>query len=83
VIEQFRILISRVPTDFATPLFVGDADAAASCAPWGRAKLLVLALARLRADHCFSADSPLAVPSPHGGRPRTHEATFAGKDLAP
>ena len=37
-------------------------------------------LVRLRADRCFYADPPPAMPSPKGGRPRKHGAKFACKD---
>ena len=40
----------------------------------------VAILVRLRADRCFYADPPPAIPSPTGGRPRKHGAKFACKD---
>ena len=45
----------------------------------GLEQLPVAVLVRLRADRCFSADPPPAVPSPKGGRPRIHGAKFACK----
>ena len=58
------------PADGASPLFVFDAGYDSAQVTQGLEQLPVAVLVRLRADRCFYADPPPAVPSPKGGRPR-------------
>jgi hypothetical protein len=79
-VEQISGLVRRSLADRALPLFVCDAGDDSAQLTQGVGKLPAAVLVRLRADRCFYADPPPAVPSPKGGRPRVHGATFAGKD---
>ena len=81
-VEQIAGLVSRLPADGVPPLFVFDAGYDSVRVTQGLTKLSVAVLVRLRADRCFYADPPPAVPSPKGGRPRQHGAKFACKDSA-
>lgn len=80
-IEQIRSLLSRLPTGGASPLFVFDAGYDSAQLTQGLDGAVAI-LVRLRADRCFYADPPPAVPSPTGGRPRIHGAKFACKNPA-
>jgi hypothetical protein len=81
-VEQITTLITQRPRSAATPLFVFDAGYDSAHLTQAVAETPVAILVRLRADRCFYADPPLAVPSPKGGRPRKHGAKFACKDPA-
>lgn len=81
-VEQIAGLVSRLPADGVPPLVVFDAGYDSVRVTQGLAKLSVAVLVRLRADRCFYADPPPAVPSPKGGRPRQHGAKFACQDSA-
>jgi hypothetical protein len=79
-VVQIAGLVSRLPADGTTPLFVFDAGYDSAQVTQGLESLPVAVLVRLRADRCFYADPPPAVPSPKGGRPRKHGAKFACKE---
>jgi hypothetical protein len=79
-IAQIMGLIAQQPSSAATPLFVFDAGYDSAQLTQALAKTPVAILVRWRADRCFSADPPPAIPSPKGGRPRKHGAKFACKD---
>jgi hypothetical protein len=81
-VAQIAALIARRPASEARPLFVFDAGYDSAHLTQAVAEIPVAILVRLRADRCFYADPPLAVPSPKGGRPRKHGAKFACKDPA-
>jgi hypothetical protein len=81
-VAQIAGLASQLPTDGVTPLFVFDAGYDSAQVTRGLETLCVAVLVRLRADRCFYADPPPAVPSPKGGRPRIHGTKFACKDPA-
>jgi DDE superfamily endonuclease len=81
-VEQIKALMARRLASAATPLFVFDAGYDSAQVTQGLEQLPVAVLVRLRADRCFYADPPPAVPSPKGGRPRIHGAKFACKDPA-
>jgi hypothetical protein len=81
-VEQITTLVAQRPLVAATPLFVFDAGYDSAHLTQAVAETPVAILVRLRADRCFYADPPLAVPSPKGGRPRKHGAKFACKDPA-
>ena len=78
-VEQIRVLGSRLPVGSAPPLFVFDAGYDSAQVTQGLGEVPVAVLVRLRADRCFYADPPPATPSPKGGRPRRHGATFVCK----
>jgi hypothetical protein len=79
-VAQMTALLARRPAAAATPLFVFDAGYDSAQLTQGLGDAAVAILVRLRADRCFYADPPPAVPSPKGGRPRIHGAKFACKD---
>jgi hypothetical protein len=79
-VAQIMDLIAQQPFSAATPLFVFDAGYDSARLTQALAKTPVALLVRLRADRCFYADPPPAMPSPKGGRPRKHGAKFACKD---
>ncbi len=79
-VEQIRGLGSRQPVGSAPPLFVFDAGYDSAQLTQGLGEVSAAVLVRLRADRCFYADPPPAVPSSKGGRPRVHGAKFACKD---
>jgi len=79
-VAQIMDLIAQQPFSAATPLFVFDAGYDPARLTQALAKTPVALLVRLRADRCFYADPPPAMPSPKGGRPRKHGAKFACKD---
>lgn len=79
-VEQILALITQQPGAEATPLFVFDAGYDSTHLTQALAETPVAILVRLRADRCFYADPPPAMPSPKGGRPRQHGAKFACKD---
>jgi DDE superfamily endonuclease len=81
-VEQITGLASRLPVGGAIPLFVFDAGYDSVQLTQGVEKFPVAVLVRLRADRCFYADPPPAVPSPQGGRPRAHGAKFTCADSA-
>jgi DDE superfamily endonuclease len=81
-VDQITTLVAQRPLAAATPLFVFDAGYDSAHLTQAVAETPVAILVRLRADRCFYADPPLAVPSPKGGRPRKHGAKFACKDPA-
>ena len=79
-VEQITTLVAQRPLTAATPLFVFDAGYDSAHLTQAVAETPVAILVRLRADRCFYADPPSAMPSPKGGRPRKHGAKFACKD---
>jgi DDE superfamily endonuclease len=79
-VEQMKRLAYHLPADGGLPLFVFDAGYDFAQLTQDLDKLPVAILVRLRADRCFYADPPPAVPSPRGGRPRQHGAKFACQD---
>ena len=79
-VAQITALMARRPASEATPLFVFDAGYDSAQLTQALAETPVAILVRLRADRCFYADPPPAIPSPTGGRPRKHGAKFACKD---
>lgn len=79
-VEQIVSLVNHLPANGATPLFVFDAGYDSARLTQAVADIPVAILVRLRADRCFYADPPPAVPSAKGGRPRMHGAKFACKD---
>jgi hypothetical protein len=79
-VEQIRVLGSRLSVGSAPPLFVFDAGYDSAQLTQGLEQLPVAILVRLRADRCFYADPPPAIPSPKGGRPRMHGPKFACKN---
>jgi len=79
-IEQIATVVSRLPADGATPLFVFDAGYDSAQLTQGLRQLPVALLIRLRSDRCFYGDPPPVSPSPQGGRPRKHGPKFACKD---
>jgi DDE superfamily endonuclease len=79
-VEQITALIARRPASEAMPLFVFDAGYDSAHLTQALAEIPVAILVRLRADRCFYADPPPALPAPQGGRPRKHGAKFACKD---
>jgi hypothetical protein len=79
-VAQIMALMARRPASEATPLFVFDAGYDSAQLTQALAETPVAILVRLRADRCFYADPPPAIPSPQGGRPRKHGAKFACKD---
>jgi hypothetical protein len=81
-VAQLTDLFSRLAPESAPPLFVFDAGYDSAQLTQGLEHLPVAILVRRRADRCFYADPPPTVPSPKGGRPRTHGAKFACKDPA-
>ncbi len=81
-VAQIQALMARRPASEATPLFVFDAGYDSAWLTQAVARIPVAILVRLRADRCFYADPPPAVPSAKGGRPRIHGAKFACKDPA-
>jgi hypothetical protein len=81
-VEPITTLVAQRPLAAATPLFVFDAGYDSAHLTQAVAETPVAILVRLRADRCCSADPPLAVPSPKGGRPRKHGTKFACKDPA-
>jgi hypothetical protein len=68
------------PTENAHSVAVAQIRGLIAQQPFSAAKTPVAILVRLRADRCFYADPPAAMPSPKGGRPRKHGAKFACKD---
>ena len=80
--SRSRALVTQLPRAEATPLFVFDAGYDSAQLTQALAETPVAILVRLRADRCFYADPPPAMPSPKGGRPRKHGAKFACKDPA-
>jgi hypothetical protein len=81
-LDQITDLLSHLPRGGTSPLFVFDAGYDSAQLTQGLGEMPVSVLVRLRADRCFYADPPPAVPSPKGGRPRQHGAKFACKDPA-
>jgi hypothetical protein len=81
-VEQIKDLLGRLAAAGAPPLIVFDAGYDSARVTQGLAHLPVVVLVRLRADRCFYADPPPAVPSPQGGRPRQHGAKFTCADPA-
>jgi DDE superfamily endonuclease len=81
-VEQMKRLADHLPADGGIPLFVFDAGYDSAQLTQGIGTVPVAVLVRLRADRCFYADPPPAIPSPKGGRPRIHGAKFACKDPA-
>jgi len=79
-VEQIKCLADHRPARGGIPLFVFDAGYDSAQLTQALAEIPVAILVRLRADRCFYADPPPATPSPQGGRPRKHGATFACKD---
>jgi hypothetical protein len=79
-VAQITALIAQQPASAATPLFVFDAGYDSAHLTQALAKIPVAILVRLRADRCFYADPPPAIPSPQVGRPRQHGAKFVCKD---
>jgi hypothetical protein len=79
-VAQITALMARRPASEATPLFVFDAGYDSAQLTQALAETPVAILVRLRADRCFYADPPPAIPSPKGGRPRKHGAKFACQD---
>jgi hypothetical protein len=79
-VEQIRALLTQEPGAETRPLFVFDAGYDSAHLTQALAETPVAILVRLRADRCFYADPPPAMPSPKGGRPRKHGAKFACKD---
>ncbi len=75
-VEQVGALLGRLPPSDRAPLLVFDVgyDSAQLTQALDGARAAILV--RLRADRCFDADPPPAVPSPKGGRPRRHGAKF-------
>src|SRR5215204_719128 len=81
-LDQITDLLSHLPRGGTSPLFVFDAGYNSAQLTQGLGEMPASVLVRLRADRCFYADPPPAVPSPKGGRPRQHGAKFACKDPA-
>ena len=81
-VAQITELLGRLAPGGAPPLIVFDAGYDSVQLTQGLAPLPVAVLVRLRAGRCFYADPPPSVPSPQGGRPRTHGAKFTCADPA-